>query len=102
MSQDDQGADEFADKEIDKPSFLRRFGLRKDKPQLGDSAPDQPAGDMESNESPPPEPPAKDANEYGKITEAVEPETEAQKPPEAPPKDDKKSKKSAQDSPPKN
>ncbi|HLA49197.1 MAG TPA: cell division protein FtsZ [Candidatus Saccharimonadales bacterium] len=37
----EEARDELADKEIDKPSFLRRFGLKKDKPKE-----DKPADDI--------------------------------------------------------
>ena len=101
MGEGSGATDEFADKEIDKPSFLRRFGLRKDKPVPADSPPDQPASDDTSDESLA-EPPDKNANEYGEITEAPKTEIETHKLPTDEVKDDKKSKKSTQDSQPKN
>lgn len=109
MSQDVNAVDDFTDKEIDKPSFLRRFGLRKDKqeqvvdasdqPQNDQSVAglDQPTGDKKDTESPI-EPPANDANEYGEITEAQGLETETPKPLEDEVKDDTKFKKSTQNS----
>lgn len=61
--------DEFQDKEINKPSFLRRLGFKKDKPVVDKPPvkdPDQ-ADDNQSADKP------KSANEYGEITEPEEP-----------------------------
>lgn len=128
MGQDAESADEFADKEIDKPSFLRRFGLRKDKPAADDNAADEPLNESPSGDQNLPtgqaglpandddddqtivEPPAKDTKEYGEITEVVEPETtkrtEDKKDEEHMPagkqEGEKKPKKSTQDSQSKN
>jgi cell division protein FtsZ len=123
MGEDAHGGDEFADKEIDKPSFLRRFGLRRNKAaksdEVADEAPaESPAAEPdepepskmdETNEDESPKEPAKSGNEYGQITDD-EAESEAddkdQKNKSQPPangqEDDKKAKKSAQDPSPKN
>lgn len=104
---DDNGQDELADKEIDKPSFLRRFGLLKNKPATGDDQAaeprdglpnedqDQPVTD-DSDQQNPSEDSSKEAKEYGQITEVDEPESVAQPLPKDEAKDDKKSKKSTQ------
>ncbi len=118
MSQDDQSADEFADKEIDKPSFLRRFGLRKNKPTADDNLadeplseppagqPDQPAGDDDDQTLP--DDSTEETNEYGKITDDKpegEDDTKDKKDDNhlagGKQADDKKSKKSTQNSQPK-
>ncbi len=119
---EDAHADEFADKEIDKPSFLRRFGRRKDKPTSTDDAADEPQNDLpadddqdqptsdDSNDQTATPPPAKGTNKYGEITEVVEPETTKQsedekdegRPLAGKQEDDKKSKKSTQNSQSKN
>ncbi len=86
--------DELKDKEIDKPSFLRRFGFKKDKTAAADSTvnADSTKGDDATADEP------KSANEYGEITEVVEPKSK----PDEPKKDKtavaKKPKKSAQNS----
>lgn len=121
IGQDAEGADEFADKEIDKPSFLRRFGLRKDKPAADDNAADEPLDESPSGDQNLPvdddndnqtkvKPPAKDANEYGEITEVVETETakhgedkkDENHQPGGKQEDEKKPKKSTQNSQSKN
>lgn len=113
MSEDTHAADEFANKEIDKPSFLRRFGRHKDKPASVGSAPDQPQNELPTDGQDQPasddnddqtaiEPSAKETNEYGQITEVGELQRQTQKSPKTETKDDKKSKKSAQNSGSKN
>ncbi len=68
ISEESRTQDEFADKEIDKPSFLRRIGLGKSKPTH-----DDPASGEDGSEAPAPgEAPSTDdkaANEYGEITD---------------------------------
>lgn len=100
-------ADEFADKEIDKPSFLRRFGLRKSKSGPGGLAADEPqdAAPDENQNHPAAEQLAKDADKYGKIDDekpeptelALDKKGERSLPADGQ-EEGKKSKKSAQDS----
>jgi cell division protein FtsZ len=102
----DSHADELADKEIDKPSFLRRFGRRKEKPAGGDEAvqerqSDDESGGQKGDESLV-EPDAKKTNEYGQITDEGAGESQSPKSAKDEAKDDKKTKKGAQDSQPKN
>lgn len=107
IGQDMHEADEFADKEIDKPSFLRRFGLRKDKPSPEITWDDKPenngANDDDAHDRTSQEEPAASNGEYGEITEVVqEPTASAERSPVEPTKGEKKSKKSAQNSQSKN
>lgn len=78
ISEESRETDEFADKEIDKPSFLRRFGLGKGKKSPKDDEPITAADDtttvtddVAADEATPDEPeiPSKTANEYGEITD---------------------------------
>ena len=84
ISEESRETDEFADKEIDKPSFLRRFGLGKikkspkdetaaaaDKDSAAAADDDVAVGDDSDTAKPSDEPakPPKAANEYGEITD---------------------------------
>jgi len=108
MSEDTHAADELDDKEIDKPSFLRRFGRRKDKPAPDDNMADEPQSDLPADGQDQPtdeladdeklqEKSAKDANEYGQITDEEESEKQDQKPALDETENDQESKKSTQD-----
>lgn len=101
IGQNTHEADEFADKEIDKPSFLRRFGLRKDKPSPEKPWDDKPesngANDDNTHNHTSQEETAASDSEYGEITEVIqEPAASTKKPPIETAKGEKKSKKSAQ------
>ena len=101
MSEDSNAADEFADKEIDKPSFLRRFGLRKDKQAAAEDTSELPQSDLPAGRQDLPAVDETGDEQYGEITEVQKPEKQSQKPPVDEAAGDKKSKKSAQDSQPK-
>jgi cell division protein FtsZ len=101
MGGEDQPSDELADNEIDKPSFLRRFGLGKTKPNQDDNPADELQTDQLINDKEPepaPSEQATTANEYGQISDPDEPQPEAQKISKTDNNDDKKSKKSTQKS----
>lgn len=90
MSQ--EAHDELADKEIDKPSFLRRFGLKKDKPK--DDQPDDDIGQIVPDDQPVDQPADEPATEpVAEDSTVEEPESEPQPKP-------KKAKKGAQNSEP--
>lgn len=98
---DTHDTDEFADKEIDRPSFLRRLGRRKNKPQAIDESSDKASDEIDDE---PTESPSKATNKYGEIIELDKTEIETEEPATKgvkEDKDDKKSKKSTQGSQPK-
>src|SRR3990167_5209190 len=81
----EEAHDELAEKEIDKPSFLRRFGLKKDKPKddhpaddIGQIVPDDQVADQPVDEVAD-EPPTEPVEENAAPVTQPEPEPKAKK-----------------------